>query len=433
MIGRVGPHYEDVAGLIWDVYEYGRIEDPDPRIVAAWRSLAELEPPLRANGRPDVQQLAELMEAPIAALGDRAPAKPVWHCVIRAHPDDRTLTDDEWAQIASDVMDRTGLSPAGQQDNAARWVAIRHGDDHIHIVATLARQDGGKARLSFEYYRVADACRAAEERYGLQPARREAMTRRPDPGSAAAERGDIRAKAARKTGEPYLGYGGHPYQEYLVTMADGTERRTTVPVSDGVRAPQTAKRNAEGAGPWRHPSQPSYRQTHRTAEAPVANASAPGHEPPSPHESARAYLRRTPHEFVAYQGRRPLGEPTGCACGLRPSDAIHVGGELLGTRDYLGRVTAALNELVMNTDSDLDDPLICRPQPAAAKLRAVKVAGPAAREARGQDLQGLMSRRRYQVRRQSGQCRLQHSARGQPGPTRPTSNSPVSPPRPGLR
>jgi hypothetical protein len=171
VIGRAGPRYEDVAGLIWDVYESGRIEDPDPRIVAAWRSLAELEPPLRADGRPDVQQLAGLMEAPLEALGDRAPARPVWHCTIRAHPDDRTLTDDDWAQIASDVMDRTGLSPAGQQDIAARWVAIRHGDDHTHIVATLARQDGGNPRLPFDlYHQVSEACRAAEERYGLRPA-----------------------------------------------------------------------------------------------------------------------------------------------------------------------------------------------------------------------------------------------------------------------
>jgi hypothetical protein len=46
-------------------------------------------------------------------------------------------------------------------------VAVRHGADHIHIVAMLARQDGGKPRLSNERYRVREACRVAEERYGL--------------------------------------------------------------------------------------------------------------------------------------------------------------------------------------------------------------------------------------------------------------------------
>ena len=81
---------------------------------------------------------------PHAALGKRAYARPVWHCSMRAAPEDQMLTDDEWAAIAHDVMNRTGLSPYGQEDEAVRWVAVRHGDDHIHIVAMLARQDGGK-------------------------------------------------------------------------------------------------------------------------------------------------------------------------------------------------------------------------------------------------------------------------------------------------
>ena len=78
------------------------------------------------------------------------------------------LSDDDWAQIACDVMDRTGLSPFGQEDDAVRWVAIRHGGDHIHIVARLARQDGRRPRMRNDRYRVRDACLAAEERYGLR-------------------------------------------------------------------------------------------------------------------------------------------------------------------------------------------------------------------------------------------------------------------------
>ena len=65
-------------------------------------------------------------------------------------------------------MHRTGLAPYGQDDDAVRWIAVRHGADHIHIVAMLARQDGGRPRLSNERYRVREACRAAEERYGLR-------------------------------------------------------------------------------------------------------------------------------------------------------------------------------------------------------------------------------------------------------------------------
>ena len=99
---------------------------------------------------------------------------------MRAAPEDRMLSDDEWAAIAHDLMDRTGLSPYGQEDEAVRWVAVRHGEDHIHIVAMLARQDGGKPSLSWERYKVRAACLAAEQRYGLRstaPADRTAARR----------------------------------------------------------------------------------------------------------------------------------------------------------------------------------------------------------------------------------------------------------------
>ena len=109
-------------------------------------------------------------------------ARPVWHCSMRAAPGDKMLSDDEWAQIACDVMNRTGLSPFGQEDDAVRWVAVRHGDDHIHIVAMLARQDGRRPRVRNDRYRVREACLAAEERYGLRrtaPGDRTAAARPP--------------------------------------------------------------------------------------------------------------------------------------------------------------------------------------------------------------------------------------------------------------
>jgi hypothetical protein len=165
------------------------------REIAGWRHPAELEPPLLPDGHRDFRRLNGLLQQPHAALGPRGFDRPVWHCAVRAAPEDKMLSDDEWAQIAGDIVHRTGLAPYGQEYDAVRWVAVRHGDDHIHVVAMLARQDGGKPRLSNERYRGREACRAAEERYGLRrtapgtgpppvarPARR---TRRP---SAAAGR-----------------------------------------------------------------------------------------------------------------------------------------------------------------------------------------------------------------------------------------------------
>ena len=116
MIGKItAPRGERVAGLIYYLFGPGRREEhTDPHIVAGWRHPAELEPPLRPDGRRDFRRLLGLLNQPHAAMGSWGLARPVWHCSMRAAPGDEMLSDDEWAQIACDVMDRTrrGLGEA---------------------------------------------------------------------------------------------------------------------------------------------------------------------------------------------------------------------------------------------------------------------------------------------------------------------------------
>jgi hypothetical protein len=152
MIGKIGdPRGTNITELLRCLYGPGRREEHvDPHFVAAWRDPAELEPGLRPDGRRDLCRLTGLLLQPHAVLGLRGFERPVWHCALRAAPEDRLLSDAEWAQVAAAVMDRTGLAPVGQADDAVRWVAVRHGPDHIHVVAMLARQDGGRPRLSNE-------------------------------------------------------------------------------------------------------------------------------------------------------------------------------------------------------------------------------------------------------------------------------------------
>jgi hypothetical protein len=168
VIGKVSPRGCRVEPLIRYLYGPGRAsEHTDPHIVAGWWTLAELEPLLQADGRRDFRRLSGLLRQPHDALGEAGHARPVWHCSVRAAPGDRTLPDEQWAQVARDVMHRTGLAPHGQDDDAVRWVAVRHAADHVHIVAMLARQDGARPWPANDFYRVGEACRAAEERYGL--------------------------------------------------------------------------------------------------------------------------------------------------------------------------------------------------------------------------------------------------------------------------
>ena len=170
MIGKIStPRGEHVEPLLYYLFGRGRREEhTDPHIIAGWRHPASLEPALRPDGKRDFATLTGLLKQPQAALGERGYPRPVWHCSVRAAPDDRMLSDDEWAAIAHEVMHRTGLSPCGQDDEAVRWIAVRHGDDHIHLVAMLARQDGGKPSLSWERCKVRAGCLAAEQRYGLR-------------------------------------------------------------------------------------------------------------------------------------------------------------------------------------------------------------------------------------------------------------------------
>ena len=167
MIGKV-LRGTRVAGLIWYLYGPGRHEEhTDPHLVAGWRDPDELEPPLRADGTRNFRRINGLLNQPLAPLGRRGFDKAVWHCVARAAQGDPLLSDAQWARIAEEIMHRTGLARSGD-DDAVRWVAVRHAPDHIHIVATLARQDGTKPRIWNDYYRVREACLAVERRYGLR-------------------------------------------------------------------------------------------------------------------------------------------------------------------------------------------------------------------------------------------------------------------------
>ncbi len=103
----------------------------------------------------------------------------MWHCAVRAAPGDRLLPDAEWAQVAAADHGPDRARPRGDY-LGVRWVAVRHAADHIHLVATLARQDGTRPRIWNDFYRVREACQAAEARFGLRataPADRTAARR----------------------------------------------------------------------------------------------------------------------------------------------------------------------------------------------------------------------------------------------------------------
>lgn len=173
MIGRVVKPGKHVAGVLYYLFGPGRRDEHvNPHLVGGWEHPASLEPPvhLDKNGKEvrDFRRLVGLLEQPVAAIGKRAPYLYVWHCVLRAAPEDTDLGDGAWHDVTARIMDRIGLSVLGREHEGVRWIAVHHGDNHVHIVATLARQDGRRASINNLYWRISEALRDIEREYGLR-------------------------------------------------------------------------------------------------------------------------------------------------------------------------------------------------------------------------------------------------------------------------
>jgi hypothetical protein len=170
-----------VAEVLHYLFGPGEYRDHrEPRVIAAWAyattgGVDELQPGTTASGRRVLRQLVDLLEQPVVA-GVNPPGKPVWHCSLHNHAEDPLLPDQQWAQLASEFMAAVGLAPDGDV-RAVRWLGIRHGADHVHLVATLVRQDGHTVWGRNDYRLAQAAARELEDRYGLHPVSRSARAR----------------------------------------------------------------------------------------------------------------------------------------------------------------------------------------------------------------------------------------------------------------
>ncbi|CAL9677749.1 hypothetical protein SUDANB105_08060 (plasmid) [Streptomyces sp. enrichment culture] len=156
----------DTWGLLDYLYGPGkRDEHTDPHMVASWDD-PYVEDPARS---PDmtIADLALILDAPVYAMLSKKPARHVYHVAVRNAPEDRLLTDEEWARVAREMMHAAGIAEHGD-DQGCRWVAIRHADDHIHIVATKARQDGRQPNLRQDIVKMHAAARRFEVEFGLR-------------------------------------------------------------------------------------------------------------------------------------------------------------------------------------------------------------------------------------------------------------------------
>ena len=200
------------SGLVRYLFgpERSGLAHENPRVVASWDGdpgglqpaktgtgefdfdldplIAHLEEPAREAGLP--------VNNPSVGAKLFGQAGPVWHTPLRAGPEDRVLSDGEWREIAENVMEHVGIAARGDA-GAPRWVAVRHDDESIHLVAMLVRQDTGKrVHPKFSKRRLREACQQVEQRYGITATASADRT-----AAARATRGETE-KAARQDTEP---------------------------------------------------------------------------------------------------------------------------------------------------------------------------------------------------------------------------------------
>ncbi|MEC3995316.1 mobilization protein [Actinacidiphila sp. DG2A-62] len=176
-------------GLLSYLYGPGRRDEhTDPHIVAAF-AMPGIPDPGRApldQHHNVLTELADYLDQPVRVREQRTGKKVpqhVWHCPVRTAPGDRYLTDEEWAEVARRVVHATGIAPDGD-DAGCRWIAVRHAEDHIHIMATSVREDGRRPRTNRDGQRAQAECRTIEAELGLRRLKSGDLTAAPMPTSA---------------------------------------------------------------------------------------------------------------------------------------------------------------------------------------------------------------------------------------------------------
>ncbi|WNM29237.1 relaxase/mobilization nuclease domain-containing protein [Streptomyces sp. Li-HN-5-11] len=164
MIPRIHQQGSNTLGLLHYLYGKGTHEEHiDPHLVASFDGMA---PDPGRDPSVTKKDLQHLLDQPLSLLAvDQRPDQHVWHCSVRAAPDDPILSDEQWGDIARRVVAATGIDPG---DGAGcRWAAVRHADDHIHIIATLVREDGRRPDHHRSGKRAQAECRLIEKELGL--------------------------------------------------------------------------------------------------------------------------------------------------------------------------------------------------------------------------------------------------------------------------
>jgi hypothetical protein len=160
-----------MAGLMMYLAGPGRAnEHTEPHLVGGDSALMAWHHDNELN-RDAALDIANALDRAMQFYKTEVDGGHVFHCSLSLAAEEGQLTDEQWGAIATDFMKDMDFTEDGGKA-PARWVAVRHGlskngNDHIHIVASMVRDDGTKWNSWKSKYKSQQAARALEKKYGL--------------------------------------------------------------------------------------------------------------------------------------------------------------------------------------------------------------------------------------------------------------------------
>ncbi|MCA1222284.1 relaxase/mobilization nuclease domain-containing protein [Streptomyces sp. 8L] len=166
MIPWIQDRGKRTIGLLYYLYGPGKSEEhTDPHLVASWDHNA---PDPGRDAAATLKKLQQLLDQPVETIDpSQRPEQHVWHLSVRNDATDRMLSDEEWGDVARRMVAAAGIDNP-ETGAGCRWAAVRHADNHIHIVATLVREDGYKPDLDNDAHRLQAQARILEAELGLR-------------------------------------------------------------------------------------------------------------------------------------------------------------------------------------------------------------------------------------------------------------------------
>ena len=161
----------DMAGVLRYLAGPGKAnEHSEPHLVAGDSALLAWWDDTVLDGAA-AGQIGAALDEPHRHHASEVAGGHVWHASLSLPAGEGQLTDQRWAQIAGEFVEEMGFTEASGKAGC-RWVGVRHGlstagNDHLHLVVSLVRDDGTKAPVWNDYRRAGAAVTGIERRHGL--------------------------------------------------------------------------------------------------------------------------------------------------------------------------------------------------------------------------------------------------------------------------